>query len=241
MASMTNPPVTMEQVEREKARAAIGGQSAAPGTADVPVSAPPPLVPESRFAHPAETPFRFTPRERQEIRNTNIPLTIGLLASIVAAFVVFFISLASGTAGEDPILPSFWRALGALAVLMTLSFAASWFMPMPANHRRLLDQIEAEEQLTSDRRREKSRVPREQPEPGELAAEQADSASASADKGGSVDVTVADEVDQADDEDDDNADDDDEEMFDEDDEDDDGFMPTGTPVPAEASAGEQGR
>jgi hypothetical protein len=155
---LTNPPATLGQADR--ARAALGGspgvtaaqarlremQQAASGEWNPNVRNIRGPVKTARFQPPAELEFEFTPQEPQEIRNNNVPLTIGLLFSIVAAFVVFLVSMGSSNVGvDDPILTAFWRALGALAVLVTLSFAASWFMPTPPNRRQLLDQLEAED------------------------------------------------------------------------------------------------
>lgn len=185
--------------------------------------------PVSRFEPPQELEFSFTPPERQEIRNNNIPLTVGLLFSIVASFVVFFISLAGGTSGSDPVMPSFWRGLGALAVLTTLSFAASWFMPAPVDRRRLLDQIEAEEQLTADRQ---PRAPRRQAAPE---APQPEASEPEPSKGSSIDLRVADDGFDTDSL---FNDEEDEEETDLDDEDDEDFSPppaaAQAPVRAEA-------
>ena len=115
-----------------------------------------------------------------------VPLTVGLLLSIMASFVVFVVTLGSGSAGADPIMPAFWRALGALAVLTTLSFAASWFMPAPSDHRQLLEQLEAEDGAL---RRYRSREEEEAAEsPAQVQREREVEA-----KGASVDVTVDDD------------------------------------------------
>jgi|SRR5581483_5509596 len=215
---LTNPPVPAD--EAAQARAALGGPAAA---FEAPRHEPIPEAPAaeeaaahaakpnaSRFTPPQELDFEFTPPERPQLRNNNIPLTIGLLFSIVAAFIVFLVSLAGNTAGDDPIMPSFWRALGALAVLMTLSFTASWFMPAPSNHRVLLDQLDAEEDAMRDRYGSRVRPqPVVTPEPGP------EPAAAEPAKGTSVDLTIADEE-----EDDDTAGFDDEAEDDDEDEDD---------------------
>ncbi|MBV9120268.1 MAG: hypothetical protein JOZ39_06130 [Chloroflexi bacterium] len=237
---LQNPPATMEQIQAEDAaRAAIGGTAQARRVteADVedfeglepeaaaPEAAPRSRRPRNRFEPPQELPFEYTPPERQEIRNNNVPLTIGLLLSIVASFLVFIISLAGGTAGSDPIMPSFWRALGALAVLTTLSFAASWFMPAPSDHRKLLDQIEAEDRLTDDRlgRSRRSAGP----------AEEAFLEEEEEDRGVNLDVTLDDDLAGAEDELAGAEDDEDETEDDDfDDEDEDAGLATITPGPA---------
>jgi hypothetical protein len=230
---LENPPVPMD--DAAQARAAIGGSAAVGGSRPGPL----PQAPEAeeaaaqaakpnpgRFAPPQEIEFEFTPPEREQIRNNNVPLTIGLLASIMASFVVFIISMAGNTAGADPLMPSFWRALGALAVLMTLSFTASWFMPAPSNRRQLLDRIDAEEHSLEDRYG--SRVRATPP----AAPETEVSTEPEAAKGTSIDLTVADEEEDDDTAGfDDEAEDDDEDFEDEDDDEDDEES-----VAAEASA-----
>jgi len=163
----------------------------------------------NRFSAPDELPFEFTGRERQHIRNSNVPLTIGLLLSIIAAFLVFIISLVGAAPGADPIMPAFWRALGALAVFMTLSFAASWFMPAPADRRTLLNQLDAQDRMMDER------YGRRQPEP-DVAPTFDDQPPADRDKGAAVDVTVNDEL-EDDEALEDLVPDDDDEDFDEDD------------------------
>jgi hypothetical protein len=115
-----------------------------------------------------------------------------LLGSIIGAFVVFFVSLSGGTAGQDPIMPSFWRALAALAVLMTLSFAASWFMPAPINRRGLLDHLDAEERLTYEHL-SGGRKPGEKQAPPPAQEETDLDEAFGYDMGGNIDVTVEDE------------------------------------------------
>ncbi len=204
---LTNPPATLEQVEEEldqadKARVALGGTpgaaaqapamdddeepAAPPGPADGvwnPAQAKAAGGPRKadRFRPPQEPEFEFTPPEPQRVQNNNLPLTIGLLVSITASFVVFFVGLASG--GPDPIMPAFWRALAALAVLTTLSFAASWFMPAPSDHRQLLDQLEAEDRALKRYRA----VEQEDKEPAPQMEREVEA------KGSSVDVTVDDD------------------------------------------------
>lgn len=211
-ASLTNPPATADQVqEADRARAALGAsgqvprqRSAPPAEADAGPARRQPFPrlqdpeqpePAQRFEPPQELEFFYTPLEPQRIRNNNVPLTFGLLASIGAAFLVFFVSLAGSTAGPDPIMPAFWRALGALAVLTTLSFAASWFMPAPTDRRTLLSQIEAEDGLSDDRsgvsaRRRRERTATVTPAPAEDEPEEEDATS----KGTSIDFTVADDA-----------------------------------------------
>jgi len=139
-----------------------------------------------RFRPPVPPEFEFTPPEPQRIHNNNVPLTVGLLLSITASFVVFIVSLGGGSAGADPIMPAFWRGLGALAVLTTLSFAASWFMPAPSDHRQLLEQLEAEDGAL---RRYRSREEEEAAEsPAQVQREREVEA-----KGASVDVTLEDD------------------------------------------------
>src|SRR5579883_565112 len=164
---LTNPPATMDQVDR--ARAALGGvgatraqarhreaQQAASGEWQPNIRRTTGPVRSSRFEPPAELEFEFTPPEPVEIRSANLPLTIGLLISIIAAFIVFIVSIASDSGADDPLLTAFWRMLGALAVLITLSFAASWFMPTPPNRRQLLDQLDAEDRALGHYRAEPS-------------------------------------------------------------------------------------
>lgn len=156
-APLTNPPATLDQIASsdpaDRARAAVGGVGAA-GQQPIPEPAAPriPHPPRGdrlrrspRFEPPEELDFGFTPPSSQQVPNSNLPLTIGLLFSIAASFVVFFVSVAASNTGDDPIMPSFWRALGALTVLITLSFAASWFMPVPQDHHQLLDQLDAQD------------------------------------------------------------------------------------------------
>ncbi|HEX6511114.1 MAG TPA: hypothetical protein VF157_02365 [Chloroflexota bacterium] len=168
--AMANPPATMEQIEEhdsaDRARAALGGSPVQPveepepeavdeeeepaGPAAgrwTPQAGLEPPTRASRFQPPPELEFEFTPPAAQPLRNNNVPLTIGLLFSIVASFVVFFVSLGGATAGEDPIMPAFWRGLATLAVLITLSFAASWFMPAPHDRRQLLDQLDVQDRI----------------------------------------------------------------------------------------------
>ena len=245
---LQNPPATMQQLDDAdaRARAAIGGPAMSAGrvasapeeelpTPDSPLPTPDAGPPASRFALPEETPFEFTPPERQQVRNNNIPLTIGLLCSIVASFLVFFISLAGATAGDDPIMPSFWRALGTLAVLTTLSFAASWFMPAPSERHQLLDRIEAEERLVDDRRA------RRRPQPAPPAEE--DAIPEEPAKGASIDVTLEDELDANQDELAGAEDDEDEEEDDFDDEDEDESLVAAAPaaVHAEQERSMEGR
>ncbi|MGH2366511.1 MAG: hypothetical protein ACRDHX_17915 [Chloroflexota bacterium] len=99
----------------------------------------------TRFARPPEPDYNLSPAEHLEIRNSNLPLTLGLLFSVSAAFVVFFVSMVGGAAGTDPVLPSFWRSLSALAVFTTLSFVVSWFMPAPSERRLQLAKLEQEQ------------------------------------------------------------------------------------------------
>ena len=137
----------------------------------------------------------------------------------MASFLVFFISLAGAATGDDPIMPSFWRALGTLAVLTTLSFAASWFMPAPSDRRQLLDRIEAEERLVDDRRPRRRGAGGQ--EPGAGAAPEPPQEEPT--KGASIDVTVEDELDANQDElagaEDDDDEDEDEDDFDDEDQD----------------------
>jgi hypothetical protein len=154
---LTNPPATLDELDQaDRARAAVGGEAAAAqprrqepagasGEWSTEFRRTTGPIKARRFAPPEEVEFEFTPPEPQRIRNNNLPLTIGLLLSIVAAFVVFIVSLSGTTGGPDPIMAAFWRALGALAVLTTLSFAVSWFMPTPPDRRQLLDQLDAED------------------------------------------------------------------------------------------------
>jgi hypothetical protein len=174
---VTNPPATLEQLEQDaasRARAAIGGaaprrevrsgeashRQAAEGVwSSNATRMNQRAVRAARFQPPEEVVFEFNPAASPQIPNSNIPLTIGLLFSIIASFIVFFASLAGVNGGEDPIMPAFWRALGALAVLTTLSFAASWFMPEPQDRRKLLDRLEAEDRaLGSGRFGEQAKV-----------------------------------------------------------------------------------
>ncbi|HLQ33707.1 MAG TPA: hypothetical protein VK457_13555 [Chloroflexota bacterium] len=212
---LTNPPATAEQIEQDdaaKARAALGGAPGAPvventeeddGTDDL--EEPEPVGPASgywspelakefgglhkapRFQTPKELEFEFTPPEPQQIRNNNVPLTVGLLLSIGASFIVFFVSLGGGSASDDPIMPAFWRALGALAVLVTLSFAASWFMPAPSDHRQLLDRLEAEDRALKRYRSSEAGEEPAQPQP--VPQEETDFEA----KGTSIDLTVDDD------------------------------------------------
>jgi hypothetical protein len=198
---VTNAPLTADQSEADRARAALGGAaaetiSATDGEQSQPAPRPGRHVrgknapPPPRFKPPQDLEFEFTHPERVELRNSNLPLTLGLLGSILGAFVVFFASLAGGTAGADPIMPSFWRALGALAVLMALSFAASWFMPAPVDRRRLLDQLDAEEKLTYEHL-SGGRKPGEAPPPPPQPETDLDDAF-SDEVGGNIDVTLDD-------------------------------------------------
>ena len=185
--AVTNPPATLEQISQDqadRARAAVGGAgaAAAPETEPAAADAPQPELTASsgvwsaqkfaehggpthasRFDPPPMVDFEFTPPATQQVRNSNVPLTIGLLFSIVASFIVFFVSMAGGASGSDPIMPAFWRALGALAVLVTLSFAASWFMPAPQDRRKLLEQLDAEDRALK-RYRDHSQQPPAQPQ-----------------------------------------------------------------------------
>jgi hypothetical protein len=218
---LTNPPATLDQVQQEsadRARAAIGGapmprrrESSAEsehrraaegvwsGQARMHQSA---AVRAARFQAPEEVEFEFNPPASPRIPNSNIPLTIGLLFSIVASFIVFFAGLGSNGPYEDPILPAFWRALGALAVLSTLSFAASWFMPEPVDRRQLLDRMDAEDRaLGRGRGRDPSPVVRtafkeispidddQMMEDDEFVQDD----DMAVDKGGSVDMTLDDD------------------------------------------------
>ena len=174
---LANPPATLDQIEHDpadRARAALGGRAPehqptlAEAAADPDAAAasgvwrrqPPGSgapVRSARFQTPAELDFEFTPPATQQLGNNNLPLTVGLLLSIIASFLVFFLSLGAAAPGEDPIMPAFWRALGALAVLITLSFAASWFMPTPPDRRQLLDQLDAQDRVQG-RYREPERI-----------------------------------------------------------------------------------
>ncbi|HVA26181.1 MAG TPA: hypothetical protein VMW62_17540 [Chloroflexota bacterium] len=199
--ALTNPPATLEQIaydHADRARAAVGGAAAAGRPRREQAEAPrlphPPrgdrLRRSPRFEPPPEVDFEFTPPTSQQIPNSNLPLTIGLLFSIVASFVIFFVSLAAASSGGDPIMPAFWRALGALAVLITLSFAASWFMPSPQDHHQLLDQLDAQ-----DRALGRYQAPaRSRQEPSGLhAAAFPDYEEDNLDMGRSIDVTVQDD------------------------------------------------
>src|SRR5262245_58065873 len=106
---LTNPPATLDQVDR--ARAALGGsgatraqarhreaQQAASGEWQPNIRRATGPVRTKRFEPPAEVEFEFTPPEPVQIRNNNLPLTIGLMFSIVAAFIVFMVSVI-GTSG----------------------------------------------------------------------------------------------------------------------------------------------
>ena len=173
---LTNPPATLDQIASDpssRARAAMGGPGAAPELEpEIPEPMPLPRIPHPvrgdrltrspRFEPPEELDFEFTPSSSSQVPNSNLPLTLGLLFSIVASFVIFFVSLAASNTGDDPIMPSFWRALGALAVLITLSFAASWFMPVPQDHRQLMDQLDAQDRAMG---RYQAPAPKPQPEP----------------------------------------------------------------------------
>ncbi|MHB8620711.1 MAG: hypothetical protein ACYDAG_14260 [Chloroflexota bacterium] len=144
----------------------------------------------ARFAPPPDLDVLHTPPERPRIPNTNVPLTLGLLFSIVAAFIVFFASVAGGNAGRDPIMASFWRGLAALAVFSTLSFVGSWFMPPPSDRRGLLEKLEAEESLWGDGTDQDAAA-------GETAPDESPAAETGRPRGGNVDVTLADELDEA--------------------------------------------
>jgi hypothetical protein len=201
-ASMANPPATFDQLANDpagRARAAVGGAAAAaaqPAPEEPRRRAHPPrgdrLHRSPRFEPPPELDFEFTPPTSQKIPNSNLPLTIGLLFSIVASFVIFFVSLAASDSATDPIMPAFWRGLGALAVLMTLSFAASWFMPTPEDHRQLLDQLDAQDRALGRYQSPKSSTPRQQPmaDFSDVPDYEED---VDLDKGMSVDVTVHDD------------------------------------------------
>ncbi|HEU0169585.1 MAG TPA: hypothetical protein VFS62_17570 [Chloroflexota bacterium] len=198
---LTNPPATLDQLRdaQARARAAIGGPAAAAGAQpqelppveedpEVRAAASRPRRPGNRFTAPEELPWEYTGPERQQIRNTNVPLTIGLLLSIVAAFLVFVISLAGSASGADPIMPAFWRALGALAVFMTLSFAASWFMPTPADRRTLLNQLDVQDRLMAERYGKRA-----EPQP-EAPTFDDEASSDDPNKGAAVDMTISDEL-----------------------------------------------
>jgi hypothetical protein len=196
---MANPPATLDQIANDhtdRARAAVGGAAAAGGQAhqERPRRPHPPrgdrLRRSPRFEPPPELDFEFTPPTSQQIPNSNLPLTIGLLFSIVASFVIFFVSLAASNSGADPILPAFWRGLGALAVLMTLSFAASWFMPAPGDHRQLLDQLDAQDRALG---RYQAATPSKQEQPTSYGQDVPEYEEDDFDKGTSVDVTVHDD------------------------------------------------
>lgn len=251
-AATSNTAAMTEQSEADLARAALGGSPAdsmVVSVEDQPEPAPQPrshvrgknAPPPPRFQPPQDPEFEFTHPERAELRNSNLPLTLGLLGSILGAFVVFFVSLAGGMAGEDPIMPSFWRALGALAVLMTLSFAASWFMPAPIDRRHLLDQLEAEERLTYEHL-SGGRRPGEKPAPPPEPETDLDEAFGS-DVGGNIDLMV-DDADQFESADPGNTAFDDDFLNDDFEDEDDPFLGS-VAVPTEeaapASAGNEGR
>lgn len=209
--ALTNPPATQEQLQQgevDRARAALGAspadvrpqrrmteaERAASGEWQPDIRRATGPVRSSRFQPPAELEFEFTPPETQDIRNNNVPLTIGLLFSIVAAFVVFLVSLSGNTGGDDPILAAFWRGLGALAVMITLSFAASWFMPAPANRRELLERLDAEDRALGRYRAaptvSTSAIDEELPIDS---LDYGDEDSYTSDRGSSVDVTLDDD------------------------------------------------
>src|SRR5438045_605493 len=102
-AAVSNPPVVAEQSEADRARAALGGTplDGVPEIDDQSEPEPQPRQhvrgknrpPPARFKPPTDLEFEFTHPERVELRNSNLPLTLGLLGSILGAFVVFFVSL----------------------------------------------------------------------------------------------------------------------------------------------------
>src|SRR5437763_8843293 len=99
--AVTNPPAVTEQSEADRARAALGG-SPMENLPDIEEEAAPPpprphvrgknAPPPARFKPPSDLEFEFTHPERVELHNSNLPLTLGLLGSIMGSFVVFFVS-----------------------------------------------------------------------------------------------------------------------------------------------------
>lgn len=149
----------------------------------------------ARFSRPVEPDYSLSPAEHLEIRNSNVPLTLGLLFSVIAAFMVFFVSMMGGTSasdGSDPVLVSFWRSLAALAVFTTLSFVASWFMPAPSERRLQLQKLGEEQEADPFGDFDYSNT-EEVPEAAPI----------DEDRGASVDVTLADEMEEYDDDEDD--------------------------------------
>ncbi len=193
---IANPPMVAPYVDDEDGDGPFeAAEAAAASTPDLEAEVAAQFGSEARsarFSRPVEPDYSLAPAEHLEIRNSNVPLTLGLLFSVIAAFMVFFVSLVGGTASaadplSDPIIVSFWRSLAALAVFTTLSFVASWFMPAPSERRLQLQKLGQEQEADPFGDFDYNT---EEQEPEATAAPMDE------DRGSSVDVTLTDQMEE---------------------------------------------